>query len=135
MQPSQCQDVQALKTVPMKGATLRPIAARQADLETIRSHIEQNFAERLTLECLAERAGLSMFRLVTAFRLRFGVSPYRYLSTVRVRAAQQLLIAGTPPAIAAIEVGFCDQSHLCRHFRTICGTTPRQFLATATTAS
>ncbi|MCZ8186375.1 MAG: AraC family transcriptional regulator [Beijerinckiaceae bacterium] len=102
---------------------------RRADLDDIRAFIERNYAERLALEDLAERAGLSVFRFVTLFRRRFGVSPYRFLSMVRVQAAQQLLLDGTPPAIAAIEVGFCDQSHLCRHFRSLCGTTPGRFLA------
>ncbi|MCZ8181372.1 MAG: AraC family transcriptional regulator [Beijerinckiaceae bacterium] len=102
---------------------------RRTDLDDIRSYIERNYAERLALEDLADRAGLSVFRFVTLFRRRFGVSPYRFLSMVRVQAAQQLLLEGTPPAIAAIEVGFCDQSHLCRHFRSLCGTTPGRFLA------
>lgn len=108
----------------------RPVTAR-VDLGEIRAHIDRHYAERLTLEALAGRAGLSVFRFVTLFRQRFGTSPYRYLSMVRVRAAQQLLLQGTPSAIAANEVGFCDQSHLCRHFRSICGMTPGQFLATA----
>lgn len=109
----------------------RPVrpAARRGDLEAIRAHLDLHYAERQTLDDLAERAGLSVFRLVTLFRQRFGVSPYRYLSQMRVRAAQQLLLEGIPPAMVAIEVGFCDQSHLCRHFRSICGTTPGQFLA------
>ncbi|MCZ8375253.1 MAG: AraC family transcriptional regulator [Beijerinckiaceae bacterium] len=102
---------------------------RRADLDEVRAYIEQHYAERLTLEDLAEKTGLSVFRFVTLFRRRFGVAPYRFLSMVRVQAAQQLLLEGTPPAIAAIEVGFCDQSHLCRHFRSLCGTTPGQFLA------
>jgi AraC-like DNA-binding protein len=105
------------------------IRLRRAELEEIRAYIERNYATRLTLEDLAERIGLSVFRFVTLFRRRFGVAPYRFLSIVRVQAAQQLLLEGTPSAIAAIEVGFCDQSHLCRHFRSICGTTPGQFLA------
>ncbi len=112
------------------GIPARPATAR-ADLGEIRAHIDRHYAERLTLEALAGRAGLSVFRFVTLFRQRFGTSPYRYLSMVRVRAAQQLLLQGTPSAIAANEVGFCDQSHLCRHFRSICGMTPGQFLAAA----
>lgn len=119
---------QPLRNPDPRGAAGQP-RMRRADLEEVRAFIERHYAERLTLEDLAEQAGLSVFRFVTLFRRRFGVAPYRFLSMVRVRAAQQLLIEGTPSAIAAIEVGFCDQSHLCRHFRSICGTTPGQFLA------
>lgn len=98
-------------------------------LDEIKLFIETRHAQRLTLEDLAARAGLSVFRFVTVFRQVHGVSPYRFLSMVRVEAAKQLLLQGVPPAIAAVDVGFCDQSHLCRHFRSICGQTPGQFLA------
>jgi transcriptional regulator GlxA family with amidase domain len=98
-------------------------------LADVARYIEANFSERLTLKDLALVAELSVFRLVTVFRREMGTSPYRYLSAVRVRKAQELLRKGVPPAIAAIEVGFFDQSHLCRHFRAICGMTPGQFLA------
>ena len=73
-------------------------------LADVARYIEANFSERLTLKDLA-------------------------LVAVRVRKAQELMRNGVPPAIAAIEVGFFDQSHLCRHFRAICGMTPGQFLA------
>jgi transcriptional regulator GlxA family with amidase domain len=98
-------------------------------LAEVARYIEANFSERLTLKDLALVAELSVFRLVTVFRREMGTSPYRYLSAVRVRKAQELMRNGVPPAIAAIEVGFFDQSHLCRHFRAICGMTPGQFLA------
>lgn len=104
-------------------------ARRRSDLAAAVRHIETRFTERLTLEELARIAGLSIFRFVTVFRRHVGISPYRYLSATRIRAAQDLLRRGVPPAIAAIEVGFCDQSHLCRHFRSVCGMTPGQFLA------
>ena len=109
-----------------------PRASSRSSLADVARYIEANFAERITLKNLASMADLSVFRLVTVFRREMGISPYRYLNAVRVRKAQQLLRAGVPPAIAAIEVGFFDQSHLCRHFRTICGMTPGQFLANRT---
>ena len=99
-------------------------------MEHIARFIDDNFADRLTLDELAARAGLSVFRFVTVFRKEVGVSPHRYLCKVRVQAAQSLLRTGVRPSIAATEVGFFDQSHLCRHFRAVCGMTPGQYLAT-----
>ena len=103
--------------------------SRRPPIAEVARYIEANFSERVTLNDLASVAELSVFRLVTVFRRETGISPYRYLSAVRVRKAQELMRNGVAPAIAAIEVGFFDQSHLCRHFRTICGMTPGQFLA------
>ena len=110
--------------------TARTSRARRAGMEHIARFIDDNFADRLTLEQLAGRAGLSVFRFVTVFREEVGVSPHRYLCMVRVQAAQSLLRTGVRPSIAATEVGFFDQSHLCRHFRAVCGMTPGQYLAT-----
>ena len=114
----------------LSGPPLWPLrASPRPSLADVARYIEANFSERIALKDLASIAELSVFRLVTVFRREMGISPYRYLNAVRVKKAQQLLRDGVPPAIAAIEVGFFDQSHLCRHFRTICGMTPGQFLA------
>lgn len=106
-----------------------PHPAARTDLLRVTRFIEERFAERITLGDLAAVAGLSVSRLVKVFGREIGTSPHRYLCAVRVSAAQRLMRAGVPPAVAATEVGFFDQSHLCRHFRAVCGMTPRRFLA------
>uniref|UniRef100_UPI0012E1DA04 helix-turn-helix domain-containing protein n=1 Tax=Nonomuraea sp. SBT364 TaxID=1580530 RepID=UPI0012E1DA04 len=73
---------------------------------------------------LAAAVGATPFALVRAFRLAYGLPPHAYLTQLRVRRARELLARGTPPAEAALAAGFCDQSHLSRHFRRIVGTTP-----------
>ncbi len=107
---------------------LRPARVRPDAITAVQTFIDENFAERITLEQLAALAKLSVFRFVTVFSREMGISPHRYLCQVRVRAAQSLLRHGVRPAIVAIEVGFFDQSHLCRHFRAVCGMTPGQYL-------
>src|SRR5207244_11459960 len=94
-----------------------PRSSPRPSLADVARYIEANFSERIALKDLALVAELSVFRLVTVFRREMGVSPYRYLNAVRVKKAQQLMRAGVPPAIAAIEVGFFHQRHLSRHFR------------------
>jgi transcriptional regulator GlxA family with amidase domain len=104
------------------------VPCRPQVIDAIR-YMEDNYAEHISLADLAHIAGLSLYRFVTVFSREIGISPHRYLCLVRVRAAQTLLREGVAPAIAAIEVGFFDQSHLCRHFRAACGMTPGQFIA------
>ena len=108
---------------------------RWAVVREVVAYIENNFAERINLQDLADVADLSIFRLVTVFRNEIGVPPHRYLCHVRVRHAQTLLGRGVPPAIAASEAGFFDQSHLSRHFKRICGITPGQYVAQARLSS
>lgn len=93
------------------------------------AHIEVNFRQKIVLQDLAELAQLSIFRFATVFRREVGLPPHRYLSRVRVRHAKQLLNQGVPPAIAAVEAGFYDQSHLARHFKSFCGVTPGEYQA------
>ena len=98
-------------------------------VERALEYIHDHFCERLPLEKLAAIAGLSVFRFATVFRRRVGVPPHRYVCQLRVRRAQKLLREGLSTANVANETGFFDQSHLSRHFRSLCGMTPRQYLA------
>ncbi|AXF26088.1 AraC family transcriptional regulator [Burkholderia pyrrocinia] len=90
--------------------------------------IDASFAQPLNLDTLAAVAGLSVSRFTARFRSEVGLSPHRYLCLVRVRRAQDLLRAGLAPSVVATEVGFFDQSHLCRHFRRVLGMTPRDYV-------
>lgn len=91
--------------------------------------IEDNFREPISLDRLAALVGLTRFSLAKHFRQRVGVSPYRYVSEVRVRHAQRMMAQGCRPTEVASEVGFFDQSHLARHFKRSCGMTPREYLS------
>ena len=90
--------------------------------------IDTCFAEPISLTELAEVAGLSMSRFAARFSGEIGVSPQQYVRIVRVRHAQRLLRRGVSPSLVAAEVGFFDQSHLCRHFKRVLGRTPVEWL-------
>ena len=92
-------------------------------------HIQENFVEKIGLAELAAVAGLSVWRFVTVFRRQVGLTPHRYICHMRVSHAKGILRSGTSAAVAAAEAGFCDQSHLSRHFKSICGMTPGQYLS------
>lgn len=102
---------------------------RAEGLDQARAFIEAHFNEPLTLAQMAAPAALSISRFATAFRERFGSSPYRYLCGLRIKRAQSLLLAGVPSIAVATEVGFFDQSHFGRHFKRMCGMTPTTFVA------
>lgn len=104
---------------------------RTEGLDQARAFIEAHLNEPLTLEQMAAPAALSISRFATAFRERFGSSPYRYLCGLRIKRAQSLLLAGVPSIAVAAELGFFDQSHFGRHFKRICGVTPSTFVANA----
>jgi AraC-like DNA-binding protein len=117
-------------------APLRPAAPSRtaASLDRVLRHIDEHLGQPLSLAELAELAGLSLWRFATVFREQVGISPHRYICRLRVQRAQALILDGVPAATAASEAGFYDQSHLSRHFKTVCGMTPGQYLVAAARA-
>ncbi|MGW5424096.1 AraC family ligand binding domain-containing protein [Streptomyces sp. NPDC003943] len=103
---------------------LPPRAAGARDAARARALLEERMAEPPTLELLAAELGTSPFALLRAFRAAYGMPPHTWLTDARVRRARRLLDAGTPPAEAAVTVGFTDQSHLNRHFTRSIGVPP-----------
>jgi len=96
-----------------------PQAVRRA-----RAFLHDALAEKVTLDALAAHAALDKFHLVRAFRSEVGLPPYEYLTYLRVSRACALLRRGATGAEVAQQVGFYDESQLCRHFRRIVGVSP-----------
>ena len=65
----------------------------------------EHFAEHITLENLCKCSGLSKSTLLRAFTKSKGVTPYRYLQTIRVGKAKELLEKGVSPAGAKLLQG------------------------------
>ncbi len=93
-------------------------------LSRARELLSARLAENVTLDELAEAAGLERFTLLRGFARTYGLPPHAWVIQERVRRAQVLLRGGMSPAEVAIELGFTDQSHLSRHFRRLTGVTP-----------
>lgn len=89
--------------------------------------LRERSADSLSLDELAQHAGLDKFHLCRAFRDQVGMPPHAYLTQLRIMHAKQLLAAGERPRDIAPRVGLYDQSQLNRHFRRIVGMTPGEF--------
>ena len=81
----------------------------------------------ISIEEVAEVAGLSTSYIMRAFQRQTGISIHTYLIGVRLRHAREMLIHGDPAAEVAYAVGFVDQSHLIRRFKGVYGTTPGRY--------
>lgn len=106
------------------GSPAFPPPECQPAVETACAFLEAHLAEHITLERLCRHAGLSKSTLLRAFAKYRGITPYRYLETLRVREAKRLLAEGVPPAEAALLTGFSDQSHLTKYFQLLTGFPP-----------
>jgi AraC-like DNA-binding protein len=81
----------------------------------------------IDLDTLAQRAGLSRFQALRAFKRRYGLPPHAYQICLRISQARQMLVDGAPAVDVAAHCGFADQSHLNRHFKRLLGVTPMQY--------
>ena len=96
----------------------------QAAIEDIRA----NYAGLYGVEELSERLGVSKSHLVRTFTAAIGVPPGRYLTTVRIEAAQRLLLHReyTLDVVASL-CGFSGANYLCRVFKKETGQSPAQW--------
>nr|WKF60290.1 Transcriptional activator NphR [Paraburkholderia busanensis] len=95
----------------------------------VREYIEANYERDMSVDELAELAGLSRYYLTRAFCKEFGLPPHAYATQVRLLAAKRLLATGHNAASAAAAVGFYDQSHFKRLFKRAYGITPGTYAA------
>jgi AraC-like DNA-binding protein len=98
------------------------------DVALALDYLAENFAEDCSLAELAALAGVDRFHLLRAFRRCLGLPPHLYQTQLRLRHAKRLMLAGESPAMAAVAVGFSDQSHLIRKFKSAYGVTPGEYL-------
>jgi AraC-like DNA-binding protein len=71
--------------------------------------------------------GVSSKRLIALFRAEVGLSPKAYARIRRFQAALRLLGMGRAGARVAADVGYFDQAHFVREFRSFTGMTPTQY--------
>jgi len=104
---------------PNAGASLRGAARMRECLNEEGLHVD--------LDTLAQRAGLSRFQALRAFKQRYGLPPHAYQLCLRMNLARRLLVEGAPAADVAQRCGFADQSHFNRHFKRFNAVTPMQY--------
>ncbi len=97
------------------------------EVERACAFIEAHFAEPIGLDQLCGCAGLSKSTLLRAFTKSKGITPYRYLATIRIGKAKKLLEQGLTPIEAALQTGFSDQSHFTNYFNRFMGISPGMY--------
>lgn len=70
------------------------IPACREEVEKACRFMEENLSEHISLEEISRYAGLSKSTLLRAFAKEKGITPYRYLETIRIHQAKQMLGEG-----------------------------------------
>lgn len=95
-------------------------------IEVVR-YIHDNIAEDISIDDLSRVAHISKYHFIRLFRTQFGLTPHQYILNRRINRAREALGTGAPPTYVAQDLGFCDVSHLNRHFKRSYGVTPGQY--------
>jgi len=99
-----------------------------ANLRRVTDYIASRLDEGLTLNDMAAVAELSPFHFTRSFKSSTGLTPYRFLTELRMRLAKQLL-AGSTHKLAEIgrRCGYASQSRFTTVFRQALGLTPGEY--------
>lgn len=91
-------------------------------------YIEQHYDEDLTVEQLANMAGMVRWQYSQKFKTLTGKKPTDYLTHVRINQAKKLLSNSTEPLRKiARQIGFKDEYYFSRCFHKLTGNTPREY--------
>jgi AraC-like DNA-binding protein len=96
-------------------------------VKAVRTYLADHLTEKVSLDELAQAAGMSRYHLLRVFQAATGLPPHAYQNQLRVDLGKRLLARGMPVSQAALETGFTDQSHFTRVFRQYTGATPGQY--------
>jgi AraC-like DNA-binding protein len=107
----------------LAAAPQEPEAVRRA-----RYYVRDNLGERMTLEEIAQHAGLSQHHFSRLFRSATGLTLTDYINRSRIEAARQLLLkADARVSEVAFEVGYQSLSQFNRSFLRITGRSPLDY--------
>ncbi|HEV7165586.1 MAG TPA: helix-turn-helix transcriptional regulator [Gammaproteobacteria bacterium] len=110
----------------VRGAAANRAAALATDTQVL---IGGMFSTRVTLKLLADKLGVSSFRLCRAFRQATGGTLHQYLTDLRLAAALERLPEYRERLTdLALDLGFSSHSHFSHAFRGHFGRSPRALL-------
>lgn len=111
-----------------QGGALRAAAAlhsRFGQVNRALQRIHAEYARELSVEELAETAGMSPSAFHQNFKAVTSTSPLQYLKTIRLHKARMLMVyEGLRAGVAAERVGYESSSQFSREFKRLFGMSP-----------
>ena len=90
--------------------------------------LQESADQHWSLESMAQQVAMSRSKFAELFRQTVGQTPNDFLTDLRLRHAQQLLLEDKPVNLVANKVGYEQGSVLARVFRKKLGMSPREWL-------
>jgi len=94
-------------------------------VEKVRRQVRERIHEPVSLDWMADCAGMSKFHFVRQYRKLTGRTPMEDVRALRVEYARDLLMTTSLPLkVIAGKAGMGDQYHMSRLFKRLTGTSP-----------
>jgi AraC-like DNA-binding protein len=100
------------------------VALGTQSLATLKEYLLANLDQAVRLEQLATLCDLTPTQLQRHFKARTGMTPYAWLTRLRLEQGMKLVKAGLPGTDVAHQVGFYDQAHFTKAFKHTYGVSP-----------
>ena len=106
----------------------RKRAATQNRIGNVIAYLNRHYAEKISLESLAGKAGMSQRNMIRLFEIATGSTPVNYLLHLRVYQAT-IMLRTTSLSVSAIaeKCGFNDSNYFTRQFHRLTSSTPSSF--------
>ena len=110
----------------LSAANAHTVPTGEARLKTLLHEIQAHPENDISIDDLAQRAGMAPTHFITRFRMLAGLPPRQFLLACRMDAARELLAqTDTPITDIAMRLGFCSSQHFANLFKRHTGITPR----------
>lgn len=108
-----------------KSKQLKVSTEGQDRLRFMMSYIQQHYMDKISLEAIADSAGVGTREALRCFQKNLGKTPFEYLNEYRLNQARHLLLS-TDMTITqiALDTGFSDCSYFGKVFREYYRMTP-----------
>ena len=99
-----------------------------ADLaDDVKKYVATRFTEALSLDRIAAAASSSPFHVCRVFRRETGLTVHAYVSTLRLAASLEPLLAGAEDLTSiALDLGYSSHAHFTTAFRAMFGIPPSE---------
>ena len=97
------------------------------EMNMIKSYIESNCSQRITLDTLAAQFFMSKFYIEAHFKKCFGVSVIKYYNRCRLRAAEKMLSEGKRIGEISAKLSFDGIYAFSRFFKNAKGISPSEY--------
>ncbi|MEM7527499.1 MAG: AraC family transcriptional regulator [Pseudomonadota bacterium] len=118
-----------------RAAAVRGQRRSEARARAYDSALRAGLSNKLDLDMLADLGGVTRFQVIRDLKAAFDMTPGIYLRDLRLRESKRMLRKGHALVEISQALGFADQSHFSRTFKTAYGMSPLRYQQAVTAAA